>query len=1058
MAHPPCKYAIFRGLCPFNYAHLYSAISDALGGISVDVSSIGSDLGRTGPLSYSTLSTAKSVNDLAEAGAKLYQPQTFPVDPIDVPPDAAWYARVHQDFLNQSAAAGYPQGQNDVIAGGPFDAMGTGQPPVGGVRLDKAAELVGSLGAITGAVYDTKSGRLVLVGEKSSTLPQMRLDDLAVALRAAYSSDPHEPSMTIDPDVRNPMGPTMNVIFFANTRNTHFGSVMFEADRVMKAYSVGKDNLTKAPVQSDIAGYYNVLQLGSSGSNTRYNPHLWSRFWLVPDRIVLSISPDGRSLGFGQTKIRVKTETMRLAGGKLVPAGGDKNDSAEYFAQHFTDHYDEFVKENPIYGELKRLAQVAAVAKWMKEARIPVDFRWIDSILSEPYQTPQTTPSVTNTQSHAWKAGNVTHTETQRVFGGTDLAIPLVFRKDSKRVQEFETTVLKALNSASNPDSFEVAVNGRKLQGISITTTQMPGYGSFLTAQTDLSAGISAGTMLPLTRCYTSFHNAPTEFGRSWTLDIPRLYLQTNSPKGKAQFIGVEGIANTQVQDQLFQLVDNFRLVNLRFTEHFIDQEWRRIGFRGPGTSGIYRGLYPNRDGTYSLVYTNGDQMRFNQQGQLIETAMNGRLTRNVYDKPGGHLVEISSGNAEKATAWIRLHYDSRGRIDSGQTSTGGQVQYAYDEIGDLTAVTGKDYSLGYGYDDDHILTSVSRDGVVLFKNQYDAVGRLIRQLDGQGKTISERRLEEERGGATRITTVVNGKSSSATYDNRMRLLTTTDATGGSASYSYFEHGELRKVERVNSEGTKQITEVSADRRELRVIDVRKIKREVNYDISRLPTQMSINGEVRVRYLYDAAGKLAMLDYGNSREHFEYDSSGRLVSRAIEPIQTVPHNVGWTGVQKLIYRYDSKGDLAIAGPGLPASLIAGQAGSPVALRAGSREIGAATRSNGEPSEIRGPEGAVASFVYGQNGAIQALHIRKNGSSAECLFHDGQIAEVKSFADGRTQFHRNAGGKLVGVTDPYGTTARYVYDGSWRLARIIPAVGPQTSFAYDESGRVAQIKD
>src|SRR5271157_1813242 len=24
MAHPPCKYAIFRGLCPFNYAHLYS--------------------------------------------------------------------------------------------------------------------------------------------------------------------------------------------------------------------------------------------------------------------------------------------------------------------------------------------------------------------------------------------------------------------------------------------------------------------------------------------------------------------------------------------------------------------------------------------------------------------------------------------------------------------------------------------------------------------------------------------------------------------------------------------------------------------------------------------------------------------------------------------------------------------------------------------------------------------------------------------------------------------------------------------------------------------------
>src|SRR5271157_2171697 len=27
MAHPPCKYAIFRGLCPFTYAHLYSAVA-----------------------------------------------------------------------------------------------------------------------------------------------------------------------------------------------------------------------------------------------------------------------------------------------------------------------------------------------------------------------------------------------------------------------------------------------------------------------------------------------------------------------------------------------------------------------------------------------------------------------------------------------------------------------------------------------------------------------------------------------------------------------------------------------------------------------------------------------------------------------------------------------------------------------------------------------------------------------------------------------------------------------------------------------------------------------
>jgi RHS repeat-associated protein len=951
-----------------------------------------------------------------------------------------------------------------AVTSGVINALGTssaevswstnaGSLPVGGIRLDKAAELTGNLGSITGAVYDPDSGRLILVGEKRSKLPPMRLDDLAVALRAAYAADPHEPAMTINPPPNNPLGPTMNVIFFANTQNTHFGSVMFEADRRMKAYSVGKDNLTKAPVQSNVAEYHNVMQL-TSNSNRRNNPHLWSRFWLVPDRVALSISPDGRSLGFGQTKIRVKTETMRMVGGKLVQASGEKDETSEQFAQHFTDHYDDFSKESPVYGELKRLAQVAAVAKWLKEARIPVDFRWVDTVSSEPFQTPQTTPSVTNLQSRDWRAANGNHTETHRVFGGTELAVPLVFRPNSTQVQGLETAVLKALKSSSTKGSFDVPIRGATLQAISIFITPKPALGSFLTAQADLRVGTPGVDMVSLTRRYTSFHNATTAFGRSWSLDLPHLYFQSNSPKDKINFIGVAKSANTQVQDQTFQLADDLGLVNLWFTEHFIDQEWRRVGFRGPGTVGVYRGLYPNHDGTYSLIRRNGEQMRFNREGQLVETVRNGILTRNVYDKTHGRLIETSTASNPMRQLWIRLHYDESGRIDRAQTSTGGHMQYTYDDNGDLTSVSGEGYSYGYTYDNDHVLVSASTNGGTLFRNQYDPTGKLIRQLDGDGKTLSEHHVEEDSSGRTHITTFMRGTRKSHTYDDQMRLIAATDTIGNSVSYSYFDDGELRKVETTNSEGAKEVTEISTDRREIRFTDFRKITRELKCDVSGRPAQLLINGEVRVRYTYDAEGRLTILDYGGSREHFGYDGNGRLATRAIEAGNP---GYGETGMQLLVYRYNSNQRAVVGTPGSPERTPTIQTDNPIVLSVGSYNT-VETDSEGRVTRIHGTEGAFASVVYGHDQILSAIEIHEGSSVAECRFDRGHISEIKSFADGHTRFRRNAEGNVLGVSDPYGTNISYRYNSKGLLETIIPPVGTQISFTYDEHKRVVWIKD
>jgi hypothetical protein len=199
---------------------------------------------------------------------------------------------------------------------------GGGNPLVGGVYLDQAAKVIGELGAITGAVYDPTNGQLILIGDKNTALPAMKPENLASAIRVVYSESQHEPVMTIDPNPQNPHGPVMNVIFFGNTGNARLGWVMFEADRVMKGYSVGNDNITKSPVQSTIPGYQSVAAMLLRNGDS--NSGLWSWFWLVPEPVTGKVSEDGRTIIFDPIRMRVRTETMRWEGGKLVSAGGKR--------------------------------------------------------------------------------------------------------------------------------------------------------------------------------------------------------------------------------------------------------------------------------------------------------------------------------------------------------------------------------------------------------------------------------------------------------------------------------------------------------------------------------------------------------------------------------------------------------------------------------------------------------------------------------------------------------------------------------------------------------------
>jgi hypothetical protein len=112
----------------------------------------------------------------------------------------------------------------------------------GGIALNKKAELKVHSGNINGAFFDPLTGQLILVGQKKLLLPEMPIDDLAVAFKSIYGLGgipPADPAVSIEPSSEKGK---MSVIYSGQTFGSQFGLRLFEADLVLKGLVLGSLN------------------------------------------------------------------------------------------------------------------------------------------------------------------------------------------------------------------------------------------------------------------------------------------------------------------------------------------------------------------------------------------------------------------------------------------------------------------------------------------------------------------------------------------------------------------------------------------------------------------------------------------------------------------------------------------------------------------------------------------------------------------------------------------------------------------------------------------------
>jgi len=273
------------------------------------------------------------------------------------------------------------------------------------------------IGMIVGAVYDSIANRIFLIGDGLHKDCSPTLQQISVAFDWAYANSNYYNYLSIDPLPEDPNGDWMKVVINGEAQDTDFGWIMFEADRLMKTYSLGTDNLTKSTIYSDIPDYKNTFDLSFDNIGSVAVDSLWSRFWLYPKTSDAEVSKN--AILITDASIGVQTETMEWVNGQLVSAEGKIDNIAIAYANFLTENYDAFAEEKIVFRKLTQNLRLLMIAEWIRENKIPVNPDWIKKESQQEYFIPRFTPTLSVSQKRLIDDQIMTIS----LFGGTDLGV-----------------------------------------------------------------------------------------------------------------------------------------------------------------------------------------------------------------------------------------------------------------------------------------------------------------------------------------------------------------------------------------------------------------------------------------------------------------------------------------------------------------------------------------------------------------------------------------------------------------------------------------------------------
>ncbi len=477
----------------------------------------------------------------------------------------------------------------------------------------------------------------------------------------------------------------------------------------------------------------------------------------------------------------------------------------------------------------------------------------------------------------------------------------------------------------------------------------------------------------------------------------------------------------------------------------------------------------------------------YNAHDQLVRVSdAAGRATRFVRDERGLVVKRINSDGTSRSYAYDTLGRHTRTTDELGRSTTKeldhlGRTTKLTDHAGNVTSYDFAELPNGCG------ACSMSKQPT----NIRLPSGQQIAQLfDAAGRVVSR--------------TVAKGSADSATttftYDNNNRRLTTTDPKGRVTRFAYDDEGKL--TSRTNHAGKLSSLVYDSFDNLVSVTGPNNQTRRVAYDqLGRLVRETNAAGATS-RYVYTIAGDLASLTdaKGNrycftydearrrtamiypdgSREKWTYDSSGHLATYTTRArqVKTIsydgrgrPVKITWSpagsaptvtmeydagnqlkamdnGIARLTYTYDTLGRILTETTRLAAS-VASVAPQTVAY---------AYDPDGRRASLTYPDQTKVSYAYTGQGQLATVAV--NGAAPLAAYGynvDGRVASLSRENGVSTRYTYDPLGQLIGVSHQKGSavlaSAAYTLDPLNRRTAQTREDGLTERYSYDEVGQL-----
>ena len=866
----------------------------------------------------------------------------------------------------------------------------------GGVQLNAVANINVMLTSLHGVTFDPITNQLILIGEHDIHAPKMDVDDLTVAIQSIFGlghKPPQDPGVSIGTEPSDRPG-YFKVRYDGMTENTRFGQIMFEADRMMKGLSLGRDNVTGHPLKSRIHELQSMPEIMSGSIVVSDPPQLSSnyvcRIWIEPEKVELELAEDRQSLLFTTAKMQALVHSSTEP--DLLEAGSIE------FAKMFTKHYDTLAQEFPVFQELKRLGQITAVVKWIKENRLPFDCQsfsgrqvpMCETICYTPEQrVPYTTQSITPAALDRFKrtGGNFPLTiRNQVVCGGIRMRLT-----DANCTSHVGTQAAKvgqiARTSRPNEHTFNWKMPGHSTQAIAAPMGRTAKDGNVKYTITDVHYPARGAFSLTLQRNYDSFDDRVTSFGFGWSCTPSSL-----------RFPGYQ--ATFYAPPTSFNSYHEVYVIDSGHEETFHVQSVNKEPYR------LY---YSNPTNTKHLTCTFGQgytldtphgASEFDLQGRLLsQKDPNGVTLSYIYE--GQQLVRIE----HDCGAHITLHYENDRPVKA--TGPGGkEIYYTFDSEGHLHSVTNQEgHTTIYSYDNFGRLISVQDPNKnALFQTEYDVYNRAIEWRSGATVTQAKYDLYH---GSTEVAQS-DGTQLADHYDHQKRL--TDQQQNGHTVKTYTYGQDALPVAVTDAKGNTTSLESGLDGQVTRIVNACGHAMEVQY------TPDHAIGAVR--------------SPNGMTTRYERDDQGRVVRTSIETESGELH-------ASSSYTYDPlNGDLITV----------------------TDAIGGVTRYSydeaGRPIAVASPTGHCMHYSYDARGRI--ARVTDHAYIDACYEYDLADRVIATVEGGmRTEYEYDAVGNMI-VKKVGLEEWRFVYDASNQLVEIRDGGGEHVTFSYTEQGLPSRI--